>query len=83
MVYDKYGILEELSPEQLRRIQRYFEKNIQEEHERKKVIKATGGQARILKLQLRAFERIPSDIIVKYMTSEEREEYEILVDAYS
>ena len=47
------------------------------------VQRAQGGQERILKLQLRAFQRIPSGVIKRYMTADEKREYEILVDAYN
>jgi len=73
----------ELTPETLQQIARFVEQAAGENQARTQVVKATGGQERILKLQLRAFERIPSEVIARYMTPEERQEYYVLIDAYA
>ena len=80
---DNYGILDKLSPEKLRQIARYFEEANREKCSRAYPRRVSGGQERLIKLQLRAFEKIPSEIIAKYMNEEERQEYEVLLYAYS
>ena len=77
------AFLEELSLEKLNRIRWQTEALIRRKEGPAIQRIATGGQERIIKLQLKAFQRIPSEIIADYMTAEERREYEILVDAYS
>ena len=80
---DYHWILEELGPERLQRIARYIEGVEREKRVKPYPERVSGGQERLIKLQLRAFERIPSEIIAKYMNEEEREEYEVLRYAYS
>lgn len=88
MIFDKKldkedTLLEELGVERLKRIRWQVENLIKQKEVSPVVKKATGGQARIMKLQLKAFQRIPSEIIAGYMTEDERREYEILIDAYN
>lgn len=78
-----HGKLEELSPEKLQRLARYVEDLERAKHIKPYPERVSGGQERLIKLQLRAFERIPSEIIAEYMSEEEREEYEVLRYAYS
>lgn len=80
---DDYGVLEKLSPEKLRQISRYIEEANRAKRASAYPQKVSGGQERLIKLQLRAFERIPGEIIAKYMDEEERQEYEVLLYAYS
>lgn len=80
---DDYGVLEKLSPEKLRQIAGYFEEANRVKYAKAYPRRISGGQERLMKLQLRAFERIPSDIIAEYMSEEEKQEYEVLLYAYS
>ena len=83
MINEDYKRLEKLGPEKLQQIAEFVKRTIQEEDfPSTHVQKVSGGQERLLKIQLRAFERIPSDIIAKYMNKEERQEYEVLRYAY-
>lgn len=82
MIDEDYKLLEELGPDKIRQIAGFIEKVIQDKPQRKRIEVVTGGQERIIKLQLRAFERMPGELIARYMTDEEQQEYDILRDAY-
>lgn len=75
--------LEKLSDEKLQQIAHFVKSALHEKAARiSPSQKVFGGQERIIKLQLRAFQRMPSELIARYMTEEEHHEFDILRDAY-
>jgi len=74
--------IEKLSDKKLRQIAHFIEKQIHQKAARISPQKVFGGQERILKLQLSAFQRMPSELIARYITEEEHREFDILRGAY-
>jgi hypothetical protein len=79
MVKKITDMLMKLRPDEQEEISWFLSTLILNKPRRNPVVKAVGGQERIIKLQLRAFQRMPGDVIAEYMTDEERDEYEVLI----
>lgn len=74
--------IEKLGEDKLQQIVHFVEKEIRQKAATISPQKVSGGQERILKLQLRAFQRMPSELIARYMTEEEHQEFDVLRGAY-
>ena len=79
MVYKIKDMLMRLSPGEQEEISWFLSTLILNKPRRSPIVKAVGGQERVIKLQLQTFQRMPGEVIAEYMTDEERDEYEVLI----
>jgi len=73
-------VLSKLTDKQLEDIADYVRASVADKYYKRVAVVADGREDRMIKLQLRAFKRIPSNVLMEYMTEDERGEYEVLIN---